>query len=192
VGNVIAFTNVTLDGVMQSPGRPDEDTRDGFTHGGWAAPYGAMADSGDSPCNMGGLLLGRWTWENFAGYFPKHPENPFSAFLGNIPKYVASRTLKEPLGWSNSTLLSGDAAKTVSQLKDEEPKDLVIFGSATLIQGLLRARVLDRVILLVHPLVLGSGRKLFGDSGDLASLKLKESKTTGKGVVISTYVTAEQ
>ena len=142
------------------------------------------------------------TWERFSsaagpgrispGYFPKHPENPFSAYLGNIPKYVASRTLKEPLGWSNATLLAGDAAKTVSRLKDEETKDLVIFGSALLIQGLLRAGVLDRMVLLVHPLVLGSGRRLFAESGDLASLRLKESKTTAKGVVISTYVTAGQ
>ena len=192
MGNVIAFTNVTLDGVIQAPGRPDEDTRDGFSHGGWAAPYGAMAESGEALANMGALLLGRWTWENFAGYFPKHPENPFSAYLGNIPKYVASRTLKEPLGWSNSTLLAGDAAKTVSRLKDEEPKDLVIFGSGLLIQGLLRAGILDRMVLLVHPLVLGSGRKLFAQSGELASLTLKESKATAKGVVISTYVSAGQ
>jgi dihydrofolate reductase len=192
VGNVIAFTNVTLDGVMQSPGRPDEDPRNGFTHGGWAAPYGAMAESGEALANMGALLLGRWTWENFAGYFPKHPENPFSAYLGNIPKYVASRTLKEPLGWTNSSLLSGDAAKTVSRLKDDEPKDLVIFGSGILIQGLLQAGVLDRLVLLVHPLVLGSGHKLFAESGGLASLRLKEARTTARGVVISTYLTAGQ
>src|SRR5262245_4535603 len=103
MGKIIVFTNLTLDGVMQAPGRPDEDTRDGFKHGGWAAPYGAMQESGDAIANIGAVLFGRWTYEAFYAFWPNQPDNPFTSFFKNIPKYVASTTLKEPLAWSNST-----------------------------------------------------------------------------------------
>jgi dihydrofolate reductase len=104
---VVVFVNLTLDGVMQAPGRPDEDTRGGFEHGGWAAPYAAMASAGEAMSNVGAMLFGRRTYEDFYSVWPKRTDSPYSAFLDNIPKYVASTTLKEPLPWKNSTLLKG-------------------------------------------------------------------------------------
>jgi dihydrofolate reductase len=113
---VVVFTNLTLDGVMQAPGRPDEDRRGGFAHGGWATPYAAMTQAGGAMGETGALLLGRRTYEDFHSVWPKRKDSPFSALLDNMQKYVASRTLKEPLPWQNSTLLKGDAADAVVQL----------------------------------------------------------------------------
>ena len=192
MSKVVVITNLTLDGVMQSPGRPDEDTRDSFEHGGWAAPFAAMSQSGDALANMGALLFGRWTYENFAAFFPNQPGNPFSAFLTNIPKYVASTTLKEPLSWSNSTLLKGDAMEALSGLKEEQDKDLVVFGSGSLVQSLMRSNLVDEYVLLIHPLILGSGRRLFPDGGVFATLKLRDVRATDNGVVIATYESANK
>jgi len=187
MGKIIAFTNLTLDGVMQAPGRPDEDTRDGFQHGGWAAPFGAMQQSGDALANMGALLFGRWTYESFYDFFPKQQGNPFTAFLNDIPKYVASTTLEEPLPWNNSTLLKGDAAEALPAIKAGMDKDLVIFGSGELIRSLMRSGLIDDYVLLIHPLVLGSGRRLFPDGSGSASLTLHSSRMTDNGVIIATY-----
>jgi dihydrofolate reductase len=187
MGKVVVFTNLTLDGVMQAPGSPDEDLRGGFTRGGWAAPYGAMAEAGGGSMDFGGgLLFGRRTYERFYSFWPQQKGNPFSAILENMPKYVASRTLQDPLPWKNSTLLEGDGAKAVAQLKQTGP-NLLIFGSGELVQSLMRRGVVDEYLLLIHPLVLGTGRRLFGDGGAPASLRLVDSKTTSKGVVIATY-----
>jgi dihydrofolate reductase len=188
---VIVFVNLTLDGVMQAPGRPDEDTRGGFEHGGWAAPYAAMASAGEAMSNVGAMLFGRRTYEDFYSVWPKRTDSPYSAFLDNIPKYVASTTLKEPLPWKNSTLLKGDAAEAVARLRKEQGKDLVVMGSGQLIQSLTRRNLVDEYVLLIHPLVLGTGRRLFADGGASASLRLVGSKTTDKGVVIATYQPAE-
>jgi len=187
LGKLIVFTNVTLDGVVQSPGRAEEDPRDGFAHGGWAAPYGAMQEAGDALANLGALLLGRWTYLNWAGHFPEHPENPFTAFLTSIPKYVASTTLREPLPWANSTLLKGDAAQAAARLKAEMDKDLVVFGSSRLIQSLMKNGLVDDFVLFIHPLILGSGRRLFPDGGVPVTLTLRESRATGNGVVVAVY-----
>jgi dihydrofolate reductase len=187
MSKVIVFVNLTLDGVMQGPARPDEDTRGGFKHGGWAVPYAAMASAGEAMANVGALLLGRRTYEDFYSVWPKMTDSPYSAFLDNIQKYVASTTLKEPLPWKNSRLLEGDAAEAVARLKKMPGKDLVIMGSGELIQSLMRRNLVDEYVLLIHPLVLGSGRRLFSDGGASASLRLVNSKTTEKGVVISTY-----
>jgi dihydrofolate reductase len=184
---VVVFINLTLDGVMQAPARPDEDTRGGFQHGGWAVPYQAMSEAGEAMANVGGLLLGRHTYEDFFSVWPKRPESPYSAFMDAIPKYVASRTLKEPLPWKNSILLKGDTAEAVAKLRKEQGKDLVIMGSGNLIQSLMRHNLIDEYVLLIHPLVLGTGHRLFTDGGASASLQLTNSKTTGKGVVIVTY-----
>ena len=133
MSKVVLFTSLTLDGVMQAPGRPDEDRRGGFEHGGWATPYadsvmGSVA--GESMATSGALLLGRRTYEDFFSVWPNRPKpNPFTDVLNNAQKYVASRTLKEPLPWSNSTLLEGDAATAVARLRDQPGKDLVILGS---------------------------------------------------------------
>jgi dihydrofolate reductase len=187
MSKITVFTNLTLDGVMQAPGRPDEDTRDSFKHGGWAARFGAMQDAGDALSFTGALLFGRRTYEDFYSFWPNQRDNPFTEVLNNAQKYVASTTLEEPLPWSNSTLLKGDATKTVSGLKREQDKDLLIFGSGVLVQSLMKANLVDEFVLLIHPLVLGSGRRLFPDGGAFASLNLRDSKTTSKGVVIATY-----
>jgi dihydrofolate reductase len=188
---IIVFTNLTLDGVMQAPGRPDEDTRNGFKYGGWAAPYGAMSE-GDGMGDIGALLLGRRTYEDFYAFWPKQTDgNPFTPMLNNMQKYVASRTLKEPLAWENSTLLKGDAVDAVAQLKREEGKDILVMGSGDLIQSLMRGNLVDDYILMIHPLVLGTGRKLFADGGPDVTLKFDRSKATSKGVVIATYHPAE-
>jgi dihydrofolate reductase len=187
MSKVVVFTNLTLDGVMQAPGRPDEDRRGGFEHGGWAAPYAAMSQAGDSMANVGALLLGRRTYEDFYSVWPKRKDDPISAMLDNMQKYVASRTLSEPLSWINSTLLKGDASETVARLKGEPGKDLVVMGSGELAQSLMRSNLIDEYVLLIHPLVLGSGRRLFTDGSPTATLRLAGTRTTTNGVVIVTY-----
>jgi dihydrofolate reductase len=188
--NIIVFANLTLDGVMQAPGGPDEDRRGDFEYGGWGAPYNAMAQP-DSIPSIGALLLGRRTYENFYAVWPKRTDSPFSALLDNMQKYVVSTTLSEPLPWINSTLLKGNAAETVARLKQESGPDLVIMGSGELAQSLMRANLIDKYVLLIHPLVLGSGRRLFPEGGTFATLRLLGSKTTTTGVVIATYQPAE-
>jgi dihydrofolate reductase len=187
MSKVVVFTNLTLDGVMQAPARPDEDRRGGFEHGGWAVPYAAMEQAGESMANMGALLLGRRTYEDFYAVWPKRKDNPISARLDNLQKYVASTTLSEPLPWINSTLLKGNAAQAVARLKQEPGKDLVVMGSGELVQSLMRANLIDEYVLLIHPLVLGSGRRLFPDGGAPAALRLVSIKTITNGVVIATY-----
>jgi len=192
MSKVVVFTNLTLDGVMQAPGRPDEDRRGGFEHGGWATPYAAMAQAGNSMANTSALLLGRRTYEDFYSVWPNRTDNPYTAVLNTTQKYVASTTLSEPLSWINSTLLKGDAAEAVARLKEEPGKDLVVMGSGELVQSLMRHNLVDEYVLLIHPLVLGSGRRLFADGGAFAALRLVDTKTTTTGVVIATYQPTEQ
>jgi dihydrofolate reductase len=187
MSKVVVLTNLTLDGVMQGPAGPDEDRRGGFEHGGWAAPYAAMEATGNTFASAGALLFGRRTYENFYAFWPKQTNSPYTEFLNTIPKYVASTTLQEPLPWSNSTLLKDDAAQAVSQLKEQPGKDLLLMGSGELIQSLMRANLVDEYVLLIHPLVLGSGRRLFPDGGAAAALQLVATSTTTNGVVIATY-----
>src|SRR5207302_899152 len=151
MSKVVVFTNLSLDGVMQAPGRPDEDRRGGFEHGGWAAPYAAMTSAGRSIATNGALLLGRRTYEDFYTVWPNRTDNPFTAVLNNTQKYVASNTLSEPLSWSNSTLLKGDAAEAVARLKEEPDKDLVVLGSGELVQSLMRGNLVDEYVLLRPP-----------------------------------------
>jgi dihydrofolate reductase len=192
MSRVVVINNVTLDGVMQAPGRADEDTRDGFEHGGWAAPYQAMASlMAERSGRTGAMLLGRRTYEDFAGFWPRQSDNPYTEVLNNTRKYVASRTLEEPLPWVNSTLLHGDAAEAVAKLREQEEGDLVVLGSGDLVDSLMRADLVDEYAVLIHPLVLGSGRRLFADGGAFASLELVESTTTSTGVVIAIYRPAD-
>jgi dihydrofolate reductase len=186
---IIVFVSVTLDGVMQAPGRPDEDVRGGFAHGGWAAPYADEAlgrAAGESMATTGAILLGRRTYEDFYSVWPNRKDNPYTEVLNNTLKYVASTTLKEPLPWMNSKLLEGDAAEAVAKLKEQPGKDIVVLGSGVLVESLMRRGLIDTYMLLIHPLVLGSGRRLF-NKGQAARLRLVDSKTTTKGVVIATY-----
>lgn len=191
MARVVVNNSLTLDGVMQAPGRPDEDRRGGFEHGGWAQPYfdPVMAEAaGEGMAAGAALLFGRRTYEDFATVWPNmSSDNPFTEVINNSTKYVASRTLKEPLAWNNSRLLAGDAADAVAKLKDENGKDIVILGSGELIQSLVRRNLIDEYRLLVHPLILGSGRRLFVDGGQLTRLRLVHTKTTTTGVVIATY-----
>jgi len=182
--------NVTLDGVMQAPGSPHEDTRNGFTRGGWAAPYHdevKMKIMGRGMARRGALLFGRHTYEHFFKVWPGRTDNPYTEVLDNTQKYVVSRTLKEPLPWKNSTLLAGDAEDTVAALKNDPGVDLTILGSGELVRSLVRCNLIDQFILLIHPLVLGSGQRMFGDDGTLAKFTLTESVPTTTGVIIATY-----
>jgi dihydrofolate reductase len=190
VSRVVAFISLTLDGVMQAPGRPDEDRRGGFEHGGWAVPYSdaVMAGvAGEGMANPGSLLFGRRTYEDFFSFWPHQTDNPFTEVLDNSQKYVASRTLSEPLPWRNSTLLAGDAADAVAELKRQPGKDLLVLGSGELVQSLRRRDLVDEYVLLIHPLVLGSGRRLFPDGCPGATLRLVKTVTTTTGVIIATY-----
>ena len=191
MSKIVVFTNLTLDGVMQAPGRPDEDSRDGFEYGGWATPYATMEAAEESMANTGALLMGRRTYEDFYTVWPNQTDNPFTEVLNNTQKYVASTTLQEPLPWVNSTLLKGGAAEAVARLKQEPGKDIVILGSGELIQSLMRRNLVDKYVLLIHPLILGSGRHLFTDGGSFAALRLLNTKTTSTGVMIATYLPDE-
>ena len=189
MGRVVVFNSLTLDGVMQAPGRADEDLRGGFAHGGWALPYADEAmgrAAAESWANTGAILLGRRTYEDFYSVWPKRKDNPYTEVLNNTLKYVASTTLKEPLPWMNSKLLEGDAAKAVARVKKEMSKDLVVLGSGVLVESLMRNNLIDQYVLLIHPLVLGSGRRMF-NGAEATPLQLIDSKTTAKGVVIATY-----
>ena len=189
---IVVTNHLTLDGVMQSPAAREEDTRGGFDQGGWAAPnndevmnrfLGVGTHSGD-----GSLLLGRRTYEHFYGFWPKQTDgNPFTEVLNRSTKYVASRTLEQPLPWENSKLLEGDAADAVAELKQQPGPDTVILGSGELIQSLMPRGLIDEFRLMIHPIVVGHGRRMFGDDGALAKLELLESVTTTTGVVIARY-----
>ena len=186
MSHITVINNLTLDGVTQAPGRPDEDRRDGFEHGGWAAPYyddvlgRAMAER---MARGGALLLGRRTYEDFASFWPKQTDNPFTPVLNERRKYVASTTLEEPLPWENSVLLRGNAVDAVAGLDE----DLGVLGSGELVRALLRAGLVDELVLTIHPLVLGSGRRMFADDGTLAAFRLVDATPTTTGVLIATY-----
>ena len=194
MSKIVVFNSLTLDGVMQAPARPDEDVRGDFPYGGWATPYSdpemgrAAAESG---ATAGGLLLGRRTYEDFYQIWPNRTDNPYTEVLNNSQKYVASSTLKEPLPWMNSTLLKGNVPEAVAALKAQQDKDLVILGSGELIQTLMQHQLIDQYVLLIHPLILGTGRRLFRDGSTVSTLQLVDSKTTPSGVVIATYQPGE-
>jgi dihydrofolate reductase len=194
MSKVVVFMNLTLDGVIQAPGRPDEDRRGGFEHGGWAIQY-ADPEMGkvaaESMATTGALIFGRRTYEDFYSVWPNRTDdNPFTTVLNNSRKYVASTTLKEPLPWANSTLLQGDGATAVARLKEQPGKDLVILGSGELVRSLMRRNLIDIYVLQIHPLLLGAGRRLFSEDGSHAALKLVDSKITSTGVIIATYLPA--
>jgi dihydrofolate reductase len=185
--------SLTLDGVMQAPGRTDEDPRGGFKYGGWALPYTdavMMQAMGEGMSQGGDLLFGRRTYLDFFEVWPKRGNNPFTAVLNNSQKFVVSNTLADPLPWQNSTLLAGDAAETVARLKASPGKDIGVIGSGDLLQTLIKNRLVDQFVLLIHPLVLGSGRRLFNDAAEQAALRLVKSVNTTTGVIIATYAYA--
>ena len=182
---ITVVEHMTLDGVMQAPAGAEEDTRDGFTRGGWSAPYqdeALMRLVGPPTGAGGGLMLGRRTYEHFFSVWPKRTDgNPFTPILNAATKYVVSGTLREPLPWENSVLMREPAAPEM---------DVAVLGSGELVQSLLARDLVDRFLLTIYPIVLGTGRRLFVDGGVPASLRLVESEATAKGVVYAQYVRA--
>jgi dihydrofolate reductase len=187
---IVVVNHVTLDGVMQSPGRPDEDTRDGFTHGGWAssAPDQDILDAVGERMGVpdGGMLLGRRSYEDMLGTWNERG-GPFKDALNGAAKYVASNSADAKLEWPNSTLLHGDVPADVADLKGRPGGNLVIMGSGELIRSLLPHGLIDEFLLMIHPLILGSGRRLFEHDGHDLSLQLVGSSATATDVIIATY-----
>jgi len=186
-----ATTFLTLDGVMQAPGGPEEDRSDGFEHGGWSFPY-ADEDFGRLVTGWFGqadaFLLGRRTYEIFAAFWPLVVDaaDPVASPLNALPKYVASRTLEE-VTWQNTTLLEGDVAEEVAKLKEQPGRELQVHGSGDLLQTLMAHDLVDEHRLFVYPVVVGSGRRLFRDGAAPRSLTLAETTTTSTGVVVARY-----
>lgn len=193
MGKLIVTEFVTLDGVAQAPGGPDEDRDDGFTHGGWQAPL-LDEESGrvifEHARSMDALLLGRKTYEIFADYWPTAPEAmPFTGLLNSVPKYVASRTLAGPLAWQGSTVVAEDLAQGITSLK-ERHDEIQVIGSLDLVQSLLRFGLVDRLNLWLYPLLLGSGKHVFADGTVPTALRLTESVTHANGTLQLAYETA--
>jgi dihydrofolate reductase len=188
MGKVIVMNHVTLDGVMQGPGRADEDTRDGFERGGWGVAYGDDAIAAKMGERMGGdraWLFGRRTYEELLASWNARG-GPFKDALNNTRKYVASSNPETRLDWPNSTLLHGDVPAAVADLRQSSSANLAIMGSGVLIGSLMAADLIDEYLLMIAPLVLGTGRRLFA-GGTQASLRLVDSMATSTGVLIATY-----
>jgi dihydrofolate reductase len=183
---------LTLDGVMQAPGASDEDMEGGFQHGGWQLAYfdEVFAKSmEETMANTGAFVLGRKTYELFAAYWPtaKEEVGEFADVMNEMPKFVASRTLRVPLPWQNSTLLQGDLGEAITRLKEQDGKDLQVIGSGNLVRSLIQLDLVDSYRLMIHPLVLGGGKRLFAEGGPRIPLRLLDSTTTTTGVLIVTY-----
>ena len=186
--NIKVYNSVTLDGVMQSPGGAEEDTRGGFRQGGWAAPYADEVTMAPARGGPGTLLFGRRTYEKMERGWRNGPaDNPFTAIMNGAPKYVVSRTRQGPLDWENSVLLSGDAIAAVARLKEEGDEAITILGSGELIRSIAPAGLIDSYVLLIHPLVLGEGLRLFTDGMPPVALDLVEVTPSPSGVIVATY-----
>ncbi|HET9310459.1 MAG TPA: dihydrofolate reductase family protein [Actinomycetota bacterium] len=183
---------LSLDGVMQGPGDPDEDRSGGFAHGGWHRPYVDdvfMKSASEGMAETGGFLFGRKTYEVMAAFWPSQPDSdPFVAVLNGLPKHVASTTLREPLEWKGSTLLQGDVPAAVAALKEQPGGDLVVLGSGELVRTLMEHDLVDEFRLMIDPIVLGGGKRLFPEEGPVRPLRLVNSTTSGTGMLITTYV----
>lgn len=188
MGRVIVMNGVSLDGVMQAPGRPDEDARDGFEHGGWAVPYGddaMVAKMGERMGEDRAWLFGRRSYEDLLAIWNARG-GPFKDAFNGAQKYVASSNPATQLEWPNSTLLHGDVPAAVADLKRSQSANLVILGSGVLIGSLMAGDLIDEYLLMITPLVLGSGRRLFA-GGTYASLELVESSTSSTDVLMAVY-----
>jgi dihydrofolate reductase len=182
---------LTLDGVMQAPGLPDEDVEGGFKHGAWQPPYFDEMFAQvvtETVASSDALLLGRKTYDIFAGHWPTAPGDLARAING-IAKYVVSRT-RDALEWQNSQLVKGDVAPEIAKLKQQPGKDILVVGSGELVQALMRYNLVDEYRLMLHPLYLGSGKRLFREGSSKQALTLLGSKTTTKGVLIVSYAAA--
>jgi dihydrofolate reductase len=187
---LIVLSFISLDGVMQAPGGPEEDPTGGFEHEGWAVGYfddfliNVMVKQTSQPFD---LLLGRKTYEIFAAHWPYvNAEDPFAAKLNNAKKYVASRTLAKP-DWTNSELVRGDVGKEVRKLKEQDGPDMQVHGSGNLIQTLLKHDLVDELWLKIFPVTLGTGKRLFADGAIPAGFKLLEGEISPSGVIVASY-----
>lgn len=189
MGQLVVDMFVTLDGVIQAPGGPDEDRGGGFPHGGWQEPYidqGSLEVIGKGLERMDALLLGRKTYDIFADYWPKAPaDDPFAIKLNSVPKYVASRTLKT-VDWHNSALITGEFKAAIERIKKDHDETHVI-GSADLVQSLLSAGLVDRFVLLAYPIILGTGKRLFPEGVPPTAFKLIESRPFKGGAILMVY-----
>jgi dihydrofolate reductase len=185
---LIVISFLTLDGVMQAPGATEEDSEDGFKYGGWQTPFFGDDTISKELGKMGALLIGRKTYDIFAAYWPTTGKSveTFGPFMNNITKYVASKTLKKTQ-WQNSILLKSDIVESVSELKKEAGKDIYMFGSGDLCQTLMRRNLIDEYLLMIHPLTLGQGKRLFRDGGPKQDLELLKSKITKDGILVLNY-----
>jgi dihydrofolate reductase len=187
---VLVVNHVTLDGVLQGPGRPDEDTRNGFRQGGWATQRADdPAIGAELSTRMGrdfSWLFGRRSYEDMLGHW-NEVGGPFKDGLNHTLKYVASSNSNANLRWPNSTLLTGDVPAAVSSLRDQPGGNLVVMGSGHLVRSLLPHGLVDELLLMIHPIVLGSGEHLFGAASDKVSLTLVDSVTTSTGLIMATY-----
>jgi dihydrofolate reductase len=190
-------TFLTLDGVLQAPGGPEEDASDGFEHGGWSVPYGDE-DDGANPMEAwfeqaDAFLLGRRTYEIFAGFWPQakgtEMDGPIAEKLNTLPKYVASTTLTS-VEWENAQLISGDVADAVRKLKEQPGGELQVHGSGALATYLIDQGLVDEFRLLTYPVYLGTGKRLFADGVRPGALRMVSSSTTSSGVIIATYEAA--
>jgi dihydrofolate reductase len=194
---VVVNEFLSLDGVAQAPGGADEDASGGFAHGGWHMRYTddelAQRWVLASIVEAGGFLLGRRTYAIFAGYWPNAPEEEqvVAEPLNRKPKYVVSKTLTEPLEWQNSTLLDGDVAAAVAALKQREGGDLHVIGSTELVRTLIEHDLVDEFRLMIDPVLLGGGKRIFRDDGSLRPLRLVDGQVTSTGAILTTYGPAE-
>jgi dihydrofolate reductase len=188
---VVVHDFLTLDGVMQAPGDPNEDSSGGFEHGGWQLDYfddifGNAVMGFLSNCS--GLLFGRRTYETFANFWPNQPDDdPLAGTFNALPKYVVSTTLSEPLPWKNSTLIADDVVRNVTKLREQDGKDIQVIGSGELVQTLIRNNLVDEYRIMIHPLLLGTGKRLFRELDAPIRLRLVDSQPTTKGVLILSY-----
>jgi dihydrofolate reductase len=196
VAKIVVSEFLTLDGVMQAPGDPNEDRSGGFEHGGWQLAYfddvfgQTMMEAFAA---TGGLLLGRRTYETFAAHWPNQPaEDPLAGMMNGLAKYVVSSTLTEPLAWQNSSLIRDDVAGDVGRLREQSGKDIQVIGSGGLVQTLVQHDLVDEYRLMIHPLVLGTGKRLFREGVSPTRLRLIDTKPTTTGVLILTYEPAER
>lgn len=189
---IVAVEHLTLDGVYQAPARDDEDTRGGFEHGGWTAgDHSPELQEAVAKHMKGGwvLLAGRTTYEDlYEGWHVRQPSNPMTKALTDVRKYVVTRNQSYKPAWENTTVLAGEAAHTVANLKAEIDKTLVIFGAGELVRALMKASLVDEFLLMTHPIVVGEGKRFFDETTPFAELELSDKLITGTGVVVATYI----
>ena len=189
---IVVYEFMSLDGVVQAPGGPEEDTDGGFAHGGWSVPYFDLETMGpligESMDGVEALVFGRRTWQGMAAAWPDRAGDPYADAMNAIPKYVASRSLTDAdMTWNSTLLAPKDAIAEIAALRARDGGDLVTWGSASLVRALLAEGLVDELVLMIEPILLGGGKRLFPDDGGARPLELVSTSTSGTGVLICTY-----